>query len=64
MIDGIPVPVIDDYVIIATIMASMISAMVIPVIMTVNTNRHYGKCGKIGGIISIIVRRGIGHISW
>jgi hypothetical protein len=63
MIDLIPVPGINDHVITATIMAPIIPAVVVIIIVPVNTNSHYCKCCEIRRIIPVIIRRNIGYIS-
>jgi hypothetical protein len=45
-----------------SIMAPIISTMMIIIIMAINANRHHGKCSKIGRIKSVIIRWNIGHI--
>jgi len=63
MINLIPAPVVDDHVIITTmIMATIVTTMVIPVIATVYTNCHNGCKSKPGRVVSIVIRRIIGHI--
>jgi hypothetical protein len=63
MIDLIPVPRINDHVIVPSmIMSPIITPMVSPIIGTINTNCHHGCKSKPGGIKSIIIRRNIGHI--
>ena len=56
------ISVINNYCITSTIMSTIITSMVIIIIMTINSNRHYRKSGKIRWIISVMIRWIIGHI--
>ena len=56
------ISVIDDYGIASAIMSAIITSVVIPIVMTINSNGHYCKSSKIGRIVSVIIRWIIGHI--
>ena len=63
MIYIIPVPGIDNYIIVTTvIMTTIISTMVAPMVTAIYTNCHNSCKSKPGGIISIIIRRDVGNI--
>ena len=64
MINLVPIACINDYVIITTVMAAIITTMIAIMIGTINTNCHNCCKSKPGRIISVIIRRSIGHISW
>ena len=64
MINIIPVPIINDYCISTTIMASVISTVVIIIITAINPNCYNGSKCKIRWIISVMIRRVIGYVYW
>ncbi|MNY70674.1 hypothetical protein D3C86_2088570 [compost metagenome] len=47
----------------AMIMSAMITMMMVIMVVTINSDRHYGKSGEVRRVKSVIIRWIIRHIS-
>jgi hypothetical protein len=63
MIYLVPVPIVNNYIVIATVvMTTIIATMAIIVVATINSDSHNCRKSEPGGIIAVIIGRIIGYI--